>query len=170
MSGCYKGHGLGRELLEHCLEDAREYHGVVSVAGRSPYLTDTRFYLHQGFEVVASTETGYDLVCYRGDPEAPLPRFAENARCGTVPEDQGVHFEYVSQCPFVPGCLRGLSAVARGLGLEATERELTREDAQNAASPFDTFGAFFHGRLVTHELMSEEKFRLLLERELEQVG
>ena len=166
VSGRYKGRHLGQELLKHCLADAETYHGVVTIAGRSPYLTDTRFYLHHGFKLIEQTATGYDLVCYQRSPEAPIPRFSDSARRGTVPEKTGVHFEYVHQCPFVPGCLRGMSGVARDLGFEVTQRELTLEGVQNAASPFGTFGAFVYGRLVTHELMSERKFRLLLEKEL----
>lgn len=168
VSGRYKGRGLGRELLQHCLDDASaEHHGVVAVSGRSPYLTDTRFYLSQGFELVESTETGYDLVCFR-ERTTPAPRFAENARRGTVSEAEGVHFEYVFQCPFVPGCLQDMSAVAREFDLTVTSRELaTMEDVRAAASPFGTFGAFLFGRLVTHELMSGNKFRKLLEQELE---
>lgn len=167
VSGKFKGRRLGQELLEHCLEAAGDRQGVVAVSGRKPYLTDTRFYLHQGFEVVESTATGFDLVCCRTDSEAALPRFSGNARRGTVLQADGVHFEYVHQCPFVPTCLEDMSGVARDLGLEVTTRELdTVEKAQSAASPFGTFGAFLHGRLITHELMSPNKFRTVLESEL----
>lgn len=167
VSGRYKGRGLGQELLRHCLDAAGERHGVVAVSGRRPYLTDTRFYRSQGFEVVDRTDTGFDLVCWRRDPATPAPRFAENALRGRVPEDRGVHFEYADQCPFVPDCLEGMSGVARDAGLEVTTRELaTVEDAHRAASPFGTFGAFLHGRFLTHELMAPAKFRKLLEAEL----
>ena len=171
VSGRYKGRQLGRELLEHCLGDSRRYRGVVAVSGRTPYLTDTRFYLHHGFEVLERTHTGFDLVCYRGDAdsdeESPTPRFTDSARRGTVSEAEGVHFEYVYQCPFVPGCLQDMSAVAQELNLAVTTRQLaTVKQAQDAASPFGTFGAFLHGEFVTHELMSANKFRKLLEREL----
>lgn len=67
VSGWYKGRRLGCELLQRCLADSRSYRGVVAVSGRSPYLTDTPFYLHQGFELLEHTDTGYDLVCYRAD-------------------------------------------------------------------------------------------------------
>jgi len=171
VSGRYQGRSLGLDLLDHCLEAAGDRHGVVAVSGRAPYLTDTRFYLHHGFELIEQTDTGFDLVCYRSDTSAPAPRLAENARRGTVPEDKGVHFEYVYQCPFVSTCLMDMSDVARELGLAVTTRELdTVEKAQTAASPFGTFGAFLHGRLITHELMSPSKFRKLLERELERVS
>lgn len=166
VSGRFKGQQLGRALLQHCLEDVGERQGVVAVSGRRPYLTDTRFYLHEGFDLVETTATGFDLVRY-GSSEAPQPRFADNARRGTVPEDAGVHFEYAYQCPFVPGCLRDMAAVAREFDLPVTMRELTTpEKAQGAASPFGTFGAFLHGRLITHELMSGNKFRTLLEHKL----
>ncbi len=167
VSGRFKGNQLGRQLLEHCVTDVGERLGVVAVAGRKPYLTDTRFYLYHGFELVEQTESGFDLVCYRVDEQAPIPRFGKNARRGIVPQDGGVHFEYVYQCPFVPDCLAEMSAVARELALPVTTRELgTVQEAHDAASPFGTFGAFLHGRLITHELMSPNKFRKLLEREL----
>jgi GNAT superfamily N-acetyltransferase len=167
VSGRYKGQQFGRELLQYCLDEGRRHKGVVAVSGRRPYLTDTRFYVHHGFQVVDRTDTGFDLVCYREGGSAPDPRFAASAKKGTVAEDKGVHFEYAYQCPFVPICLSNMSAVARGLGLPVTARELaTVESAQNAASPFGTFGAFLHGRLITHELMSANKFRKLLQAEL----
>ncbi len=171
VSGRYKGKQLGRELLEHCVEAVGDRHGVVSVSGRRPYVTDTRFYMHHGFEVIDRTETGFDLVCFKQDATAPSPRFSESAKRGTVCQDKGVHFEYVYQCPFVPDCLRQMSEVAREFGLEVTTRELaTVKSAQEAASPFGTFGAFLYGRLLTHELMSPNKFRKLLEGQLSAEG
>ena len=38
----------------------------------------------------------------------------------------------------------------------------TREDAQNAPSPFTTFSLFYDGQLVTHEILSEKKFAKIL--------
>jgi len=62
VAGRYKGRNLGSELLEYCLDDVGERHGVVAVSGRRPFLTDTRFYLRHGFELVDRTDTGFDLV------------------------------------------------------------------------------------------------------------
>lgn len=167
VSGRYKARGLGRELLRHCLGEVGERHGVVAVSGSQPYLTATSFYLRQGFERVDRTAGGFDLVCFRVSEEAPLPRFGENARRETVPQNEGVHFEFVYQCPFVPSCVRQMSEVARDLGLAVSQRELsTVASAQRAASPFGTFGAFLHGRLITHELMSPAKFEKALRKEL----
>ncbi len=142
--------------------------GVVAVSGRRPYLTDTRFYLHHGFQFVERTDTGFDLVCYKASDDAPLPRFSQSARRGTVSRTKGVHFEYIHQCPFVATCLRDLSAVAEEFALPVTRKELaTVESAHNAASPFGTFGVFLYGKLITHELMSPRKFRDLLDKKLQ---
>lgn len=57
--------------------------------------------------------------------------------------------------------------MATEFDLVVTSRELTTvEEVRDAASPFGTFGAFLHGRLITHELMSGNKFRKLLEEKL----
>jgi GNAT superfamily N-acetyltransferase len=168
VSGRYKGRRLGRDLLQYCLADAGKHFGVIAVSGRKPYLTDTRFYLHHGFELIEQTDSGFDLVCYRSKPDSPAPRFAASARKGTVPQAGGVHFEYTYQCPFVPDCVEKMSGAAREFDLPITMRELvTVEEAQDAASPFGTFGAFLYGRLITHELMSDNKFRKLLQTELQ---
>jgi hypothetical protein len=167
VSGRFKGLQWGGRLLRSCLEDAGDASGVVAVSGRRPYLTDTRFYLHQGFQVVDRTDTGFDLVCLKNRPSAPDPRFGRNARRGVVSRDRGVHFEYAYQCPFVPTCLRDMARVAGEFGLPVTTKELSSAAAaQRAASPFGTFGAFLHGKLVTHELMSPAKFRGLLRERL----
>ncbi len=171
VSGRYKGQGFGGDLLRHCLEQGREYAGVVAVAGSAPYLTDTSFYTHHGFEVVDRTETGFDLVCHRSRAKAPKPRFGDVARAGRVPQRDGVHLEFCYQCPFVPDCVKQMSAAAEKRGLAVTVRRLeTPEEAQRAASPFGTFGAFLHGAFLTHELMTSQKFDALLTRALAKKG
>jgi GNAT superfamily N-acetyltransferase len=166
VSGKYKGQGFGSDLLRHCMQKGEGYSGVVSVTGSGPYLTDTSFYIHHGFEVVDHTATGFDLVCYRSGANSPTPRFAEAARAGRV-RRKGLHFEYSFQCPFVPDCVEQMSAVARRRGLAVTTRRLlSPEEAQCCASPFGTFGVFLHGQFLSHELMSARKFDTLLGRAL----
>jgi len=61
-----------------------------------------------------------------------------------------------------------MAGVARELDLVVTTRHLDSiERAQNAASPFGTFGAFLYGEFITHELMSPRKFRDLIRRKLQ---
>jgi hypothetical protein len=163
---------LSSEKTESCFTIGAKYQRevterVVVVAGRKPYLTDTRFYQHFGFEVVDRTVSGFDLLCHSADESAPPPRFGDNAKRSAVSDTEGIHFEYAYQCPFVLDCLRGMSDVGRELGFSVTTRELTTaEEAQSASSPSGTFGAFLYGKLITHELMSRNKFRKTLEKQL----
>ena len=87
VSGAYADRNVGArpQFQVDVLADADDHHGVVTVSGRRPYLTDTRFYLRHGFELAERTDTGYDLVYVRRRPDAPTPRFADSARRGTVP-------------------------------------------------------------------------------------
>ncbi|MBM4060884.1 MAG: hypothetical protein FJ265_07280 [Planctomycetes bacterium] len=167
VSGRYKGHGFGAALLAHVRRQARAARGVVAVAGRKPYLTDTAFWVHHGFQVVDRTEAGFDLVCLPTRGDAAGVRFPARCHRGTVPQRAGVHFEYASQCPFVPGCLASMVSIAAEHGLPVTRRELrSARAAQRCASPFGTFGVFLHGRFLTHELMGPAKFRALLRERL----
>jgi hypothetical protein len=166
VSGRFQGQGFAQELLESCVEAAGECHGVVAVSGSKIWLTDTEFFLRHGFEVVDSTESGFDLVCYRSDSDALTPKFTQRVHAGRVPEPVGVHIEFVHQCPLVPNAVTEMSQAARDLGLPVSTRELkTSREARDAASPFGTFGVFLDGDFLTHGMMGRESFtRLLLER------
>lgn len=162
VSGRFKGQGLGVALLESCRADADHHRGVVAVSGTKPYLTDTPFYLAHGFQLIASTPSGFDLVAWTRDGNAAGVDFSPSVRRGTV-RHHGVHFEHAAQCPFVPRQLELLAEVARGMDLPVSMRHLaTPEEARTAASPFGTFGVFLDGAFLTHELMAPAKFEPLL--------
>lgn len=164
VSGRFQNSGLGQELLQSCLRDSEGHVGVAAVSGSMIWLTNTEFYLHHGFDVAESTASGFDLVYLSLDPDAPMPRFAESARRGRVEKIDGVHFEFVHQCPLVLNALAEMTRAAEGLGLEVSARELaTPAEVQGSASPFGTFGVFLHGNFLTHELLSETRFRRLLD-------
>lgn len=38
------------------------------------------------------------------------------------------------------------------------------KDAQNYSSPFGTFGVYFNGKILTHEIMAEKKFNKTLDK------
>lgn len=166
VSGRYKGQGFGGDLLQHCIEQGKQYSGVVAVAGSAPFLTETAFYVRHGFEVV-DRASGFDLVYHRASDKGPSPRFGDAARRGRVPQKEGVHLEFCHQCPFVPDTVAQMSLAAEQRGLKVTTRRLaSAAEAQQAASPFGTFGVFLFGELLTHEMMTTAKFDALLARTL----
>ena len=66
---------------------------------------------------------------------------------------------YINQCPFTAKYVPILEEMAKARNAVFRSVHIqTREDAQNAPSPFTTFSLFFDGQLVTHEILSEKKF------------
>ena len=67
------------------------------------------------------------------------------------------------QCPFTAKYVPILEEMAKARNAVFQSVHIqTREDAQNAPSPFTTFSLFYDGQLVTHEILSEKKFDKIL--------
>ena len=93
---------------------------------------------------------------------ASLPRFRDSVgRQKDMPE--GFVLYYTNQCPFTAKYVPLLEEMAKSRNAVFQSIQLqTREDAQNAPSPFTTFSLFYDGQLVTHEILSEKKFDKIL--------
>ena len=80
--GEHKGHGYGRQLMEYCLNDAKERgkSGVCMLGAekQKAWLSDQAFAMKYGFEEVDSTKDGYKLLALSFD--GTLPRFAPNVK------------------------------------------------------------------------------------------
>ena len=70
---------------------------------------------------------------------------------------------YTNQCPFTAKYVPILEEMAkvRNAAFQSVHIQ-TREDAQNAPSPFTSFSLFYDGQFVTHEILSEKKFDKIL--------
>lgn len=82
IMGEHKGHGYGRQLMEYCLNDAKERgkSGVCMLGAekQKAWLSDQAFAMKYGFEEVDSTKDGYKLLALSFD--GTLPHFAPNAK------------------------------------------------------------------------------------------
>lgn len=177
VSGRFKGDGLGAQLLESCLEDARAQNAagvaVVTSPKARPFLTDGRFYKHSGFEVVDQAAPYFELLVHsfaRSSAASQAqgtstPRFTERARAGTGGNDQGLTLIYAEQCPFMHDLVPQLGEIARERGLACEVRHLkSGREARAHGSPFGTLGVYWNGRFQTHELMTPAKFAGWLNR------
>jgi ribosomal protein S18 acetylase RimI-like enzyme len=171
VSGRFKGHGLGKQLLSECLADAKGMNGIVAVTSRKtiPFLTDKGFFVKHGFEVCDSADPYFELVVL-SMTDAPRPRFRDSARYGTCDEQNGVALYYTNMCPFTEYYVEEMRSVAVAYGLKFQEFKLkTHRDVLNGPSPFGIFGAYYNGIFLTHEIMSKGKFEKTLRRALETV-
>ncbi len=166
VSGQFKGHGYGDLLLDACIEDSRKKGKkglvVLSSKKKTGFLSDPGYMRHRGFKGADTAEPYFELMYLPFEESAELPGFSDSVR-GHEPMAGGFVLYYTSQCPFTAKYVPILEnmAKARNAALQSIHIQ-TREDAQNAPSPFTTFSLFYDGQFVTHEILSEKKFDKIL--------
>lgn len=172
VSGQYKGKGHGKALLQSALDDARAQGkaGLMTVVGTSklPFMSDTKWLLRQGFEVVEKLPYGFSLLALKIDKEAADPSFKACVQSGECEEKEGLVAYYTNRCPFTEYYVRGslfCVAQSKGIPLKIVKLE-TMEQAQAAPSPATIFSLFFNGKFVTTDLSvcTESRFDKILKR------
>lgn len=171
VSGQFKGKGLSTQLLDECIRDAKSQNmnGIVVVSSTKvkPFLTDKKFYLKHGFEIIDSALPYFELLVLKFNKNAENPAFTENAKKGVCQSKTGFSFIFSNQCPFMEEYVSLLSKVAENQEIAFEIKKLkSYEDAQQNGSPFGTLGIYYDGLFQTHELMTEEKFKVFIEEKI----
>ncbi|WP_421617705.1 GNAT family N-acetyltransferase [Brevibacillus sp. TJ4] len=165
VSGKYKENGYARQLLHACKEDAanRGMDGIVHIVGNKkyPYLSDRQFFAHMGFEVVDEAPPYFQLVAWKWNERAAQPSFRKLTKAAHA--EEGITIYYTAQCPFAVGVLDELRKIAenRQVPFQA-HRITTKEEAQSGPLIWTTFGLFYNGEFITHEIVSPNKLDKLL--------
>ncbi|WP_433944644.1 GNAT family N-acetyltransferase [Paenibacillus sp. SN-8-1] len=172
VSGRYKNQGYAKQLLNYCKEDAieRGMDGIVHIVGKKnyPYLSDKRFFEHMGFKIVDQAEPYFQLAAWTWNEQANVPSFTNQAV--SSPNHDGIAIYYTAQCPFAVGMLEELGQAAEDQGIPfKAYRITTREEAKNAPTVWTTFGLFYNGKFITHEIWSSNKFsQFLMKQRIEE--
>jgi ribosomal protein S18 acetylase RimI-like enzyme len=172
VSGKYKKQGIASALLEDCIADAKSKGKaglcVVTSKKNKPFLTEKKFFQKKGFEVADSAQPYFELMVLKFDEAAPVPKFTEGCKVGKTDVDEGFLFVYSNQCPFMEEYVHLLSAICEERGIKNKITKIrSSEEARQFGSPFGTFGLYYNGEFVNHELMSENKFRKMLDTMME---
>lgn len=162
VSGKFKGKGISVELLNECIQDAKNKKmdgiTVVSSDKKKPFLTDKKFYLHHGFEVVDSAPPYFELLALKFNKNAKNPSFTEDVKKGICKNKKGFTFIYSSQCPFMEEYVALLDKVCKNKKIPSQIIKLkNHKEAQEIGSPFGTLGIYYNGAFKTHELIPEKK-------------
>lgn len=168
VSGQFKGHGYSTLLLDECIRDSKEKgkKGLVILSSKKKmgFLADYKFLNYKGFETADTASPYFELMYLPFDKDAEKPCFRSSVK-DTVQQDMGSGFTlyYTSQCPFTAKYVPLLEDAAKKSNAPFQAVHITtREQAQNAPVPFTTFGLFYHGEFITHEIQSEKKFEKIL--------
>lgn len=157
VSGQYKGKGYAKALLQTAIDDAiaQGKNGLVTVVGTKKFhfMSDGKWLLKQGFEVVGQLSTGFDLLVKKLKPDASDPKFNASVINPNV-SASGLVAYYSNRCPFTEYHLNVSlveTARKRNIPLNIIKLE-TAEQAQSAPSPSSIFSLFYNGKFVTTDL------------------
>ncbi len=156
VTGESKGRGYGRELMEYCLDDAREKgkSGVcmLGAAKQKAWLSDQAFARKFGFETVDTTENGYELLALSFD--GTLPHFSPTARAMRI-ESKALTIYTGEQCPFVAQYRELIDRHCREKGIPVSFIPVdTLEKAKSLPCVFNNFAVFYGGEFVTVNLIT----------------
>ena len=166
VSGSFKGHGYGADLLNACIEDSRGKgkNGlcILSSKKKKPFLADPKFLQYKGFKVCDEADNGIQLWYLPLEENASLLEFKECAKHPHI-EEKGYVLYYTSQCPFNAKYVPIVEGVAKENGVPFQAIHLqSKEEAQNAPTPVTTYALFYDGAYLTNEQMNDKKFLKLL--------
>lgn len=168
VSGSCKGHGYANDLLDQCIEDAKQKGKagitVISSAKKKPFLSDPKYLEYKGFQIADTAEPFYNLLYLPFTPQAPIPKWKEYEK--TARNDiSGFSLYYSNGCPFtakyVP--LVELCAIDNGIPLTMIKID-SKEKAQNVPFAWTNFALFYNGDYVTNEIPNEKKFLKIVEQ------
>ena len=158
VSGKYKGKGYGKELLRLATEDAKLQgrEGLVTVVGTKKFhfMSDTKWFLKQGFESCEETSSGFSLLVKKLNPKADNPKFKESVKSGECENKNGLVVYFSNRCPFSEFHVTTSmteTAKNRNLPLEIIKLD-TSEKAQSAPTPATIFSLFYNGKFITTDL------------------
>lgn len=166
VTGEHKGRGYGRALMEYCLADAREKgrSGVCMLGARKQksWLSDQSFAKKYGFEVVDTTENGYELLALSFDGTAP--RFTDRAKRMEL-EAQELTVYYDVQCPYIYQYVDRVRRYCGDSGVPVSFHLVdTLRQAKELPCVFNNWAVFYKGRFETVNLTDTASLQRILKK------
>lgn len=162
--GTPKGNGYGKALMEYCIADARKKgkSGICMLGARKQksWLSDQAFAKKYGFEVVDTTDNGYELLALSFD--GTTPKFAQNVKKETI-ENKELTIYYDMQCPFIHQKIEKIRQYC-----EMNDKPVsfvlvdTLQKAKEMPCVFNNWAAFYKGRFETVNLLDTGNIERIL--------
>lgn len=155
VSGSYKGKGYGKILMEYCLADAKEKgkSGICMLASKKQkaWLTDQSFAKKFGFEVVDTTNSGYELLALSFDETTP--KFIQTAKSEII-ESKELTIYYDMQCPYVNQSIETIQRYCKTSDVPLSLIQVdTLQKAKELPCVFNNWGVFYQRKFETVNLL-----------------
>ena len=164
VAGSFKGKGIGKELLEYAIKDAKnkKMSGICTLISKKkmPFIGDKKFFLHFGFTVV-DTIGDYELIALSFD-DKETPRFNDNARKMSIDSNDFTIY-YSSECPYVEYEVKELSDYAKSKNIKLDFIKIdSLEKAKNAPCVFNNWANFYKGKFISNTILNANAFEKLI--------
>lgn len=164
--GSPRGNGYGKTLMEYCLADAKAKgkSGVCMLGAKKQksWLSDQAFAKKFGFEVVDTTDNGYELLALSFD--GTTPRFAQNAKSLKI-ESKELTIYYDMQCPFILRYIEMIKGYCEEQDVPVSFIQVdTLQKAKELPGVFNNFAAFYKGEFETVNLLNPDNLKRILKK------
>lgn len=164
VAGSFKGKGIGKELLEYAINDAKEKKksGVCTLVTKKkkPFIGDKKFFEHFGFKTVDEIED-YELMALQFD-DKDTPKFNDNARVMEI-ENQEFTIYYSNECPYVEYEVKELSDYAQKNKIKINFIKIdTLEKAKQAPCVINNWANFYKGKFISNTILNANALEKLL--------
>ena len=155
VTGSYKGKGYGKALMEYCLDDAKEKgkSGICMLGAKKQksWLSNQAFAKKFGFEVVDTTDNGYELLALSLD--GTTPRFAPNVKTPGI-ESKELTIYYDLQCPYILQNIEMIKQHCEESNVPVSFIQVdTLQKAKELPCVFNNWGVFYNGNFETVNLL-----------------
>lgn len=165
VSGSFKGKGYGKELLEYCINDAKDKGRsgvcVISSSKKKPFLSDRKFFESFGFKAVDTIDNDYILMALSFDGTAP--QFSDSAKKLCI-NDEGLTVYYSPQCPYILNCIEQIENYCNKNNIPLRLNPVdTLEKAKTVPCVFNNWAVFNGGRFQTLHILNEGYLKKMLD-------
>ena len=164
VAGSFKGKGIGRELLEYAINDAKnkKMSGLCTLVSvkKKPFVGDKKFFEHYGFKVVDSIND-YLLMAISFD-KSDTPKFSDCARKMEI-EREDFTIYYSDECPYVSYEVKELSDYAKEKNVKINFIKIdSLEKAKNVPCVFNNWANFYKGKFISNTILNANALEKLL--------
>ena len=164
VAGSFKGKGIGKELLEYAIKDAKEKKksGICTLVSKKkkPFIGEKNFFMHYGFKVV-DTILDYELLALQFD-DSDTPKFSDSARKMTIDSNDFTIY-YSNECPYVEYEVKELSTYATSHNIKLNFIKIdSLEKAKNVPCVFNNWANFYKGKFISNTILNANALEKLL--------
>ena len=164
VAGSFKGKGIGKELLEYVVEDAKKNKksGICTLVSKKkkPFIGDKKFFEHFGFKVVDTIED-YELLALKFET-SETPKFSDTARTMKIDNDDFTIY-YSNECPYVEYEVKELTEYAKEKNIKLNFIKIdSLESAKNAPCIINNWANFYKGKFISNTILNANAFEKLL--------